>query len=98
MENSFDLLEEKVRRTVDLVKRLRKENKGLEEDLQRARGRLDQAEKTLRALESERGVHSEKAGQAEGLAKEIKVLRQEREEVRSRIAKLVEALDGLDSV
>lgn len=96
MENSFDLLEEKVRRTVDLVKRLRKENKGLEEDLQRARGRLDQAEKTLQALEGERGAHSEKAGQAEALGKEIKVLRQEREDVRTRIAKLVEALEGVE--
>lgn len=96
METSFDLLEEKVRRTVDLVKRLRKENKGLEEDLQRARGRLDQAEKTLHALEGERGAQSAKAGQTEGLAKEIKVLRQEREEVRGRIAKLVEALEGVE--
>jgi hypothetical protein len=96
MENTFDLLEEKVRRTVDLVKRLRKENKGLEEDLQRARGRLDQAEKTLHALEGERGTHNEKAGQAEALAKEIKVLRQEREDVRGRIGKLVEALEGLE--
>jgi uncharacterized protein involved in exopolysaccharide biosynthesis len=96
MENSFDLLEDKVRRTVDLVKRLRKENKGLEEDLARARSRLDQAEKGLQSLERERGAQSAQAGQLETLGKEIKVLRQEREDVRARIAKLVEALDGLD--
>jgi chromosome segregation ATPase len=96
MENSFDLLEEKVRRTVDMVKRLRKENKGLDEDLARGRARLDQAEKALQSLERERGVQSAQSGQLESLAKEIKVLRQEREDVRGRIAKLVEALDGLD--
>jgi chromosome segregation ATPase len=96
MENSFDLLEDKVRRTVDLVKRLRKENKGLEEDLAKARSRLDQAEKGLQSLERERGAQSAQSGQLESLGKEIKLLRQEREDVRARVAKLVEALDGLD--
>ena len=96
MENSFDLLEDKVRRTVDLVKRLRKENKGLEEDLAKARSRLDQAEKGLQSLERERGAQSAQTGQLEALGKEIKLLRQEREDVRTRVAKLVEALDGLD--
>jgi len=96
MENSFDLLEEKVRRTVDLVKRLRKENKALDEDLSRARARLDQAEKALQSLERARGEESAQSGQLEGLGKEIKVLRQEREDVRGRIAKLVEVLEGLD--
>jgi uncharacterized protein involved in exopolysaccharide biosynthesis len=96
MENSFDLLEERVRRTADLVKRLRKENKGLEDDLARARGRLDEAEKTLSGLERDRGAQAEKAGQADLLGKELKVLRQEREDVRLRIAKLVEILDGVD--
>lgn len=95
MENSFDLLEEKVRRTVDLVKRLRKENKGLEDDLARARARLDEAEKTLHSLERERGAQSAQTGQLEALGKEVKTLRQEREDVRGRIAKLVEALEGL---
>jgi chromosome segregation ATPase len=96
MENGFDLLEEKVRRTVDLVKRLRKENKALDEDLARARARLDQAQKALESLERERGAQSAQSGHLESLGKELKVLRQEREEVRGRIAKLVEALNGLD--
>ena len=96
MENSFDLLEEKVRRTADLVGRLRKENKALEDDLGRARVRLEEAEKGLRSLERERGAKSADAGQLDALGKEVKVLRQEREDVRGRIAKLVEILEGLD--
>ena len=40
MENSFELLEDKVRKAVELVKRLRKENKELQDELQRARPRL----------------------------------------------------------
>lgn len=96
MDTSFDLLEEKVRRTAELVRRLRKENKGLEEDLGRVRVRLSEAEKTLQSLERERGTRDEMAGQAEALSKELKLLRQEREDVRVRIAKLVEVLEGLD--
>ena len=96
MDNSFDLLEEKVRRTVDLVKRLRKENKGLDDDLSRARSRLEQAEKALRSLEQARDAQGAQSGQVENLGKEIKVLRQEREDVRGRIAKLVEVLEGLE--
>jgi hypothetical protein len=96
MENSFDLLEEKVRRTADLVKRLRKENKALDDDLARARARLDDAEKTLASMERERGAQTAQVGQVEALGKELKVLRQEREDVRGRIAKLVEILESLD--
>lgn len=82
MENSFDLLEEKVRRAADLVKRLRKENTALEE--------------RVVALEKQRGTSAGHAKELEGLAREAKTLREEREEIRQRIAKLVEALDGLD--
>ena len=37
MENSFELLEDKVRKAVELVKRLRKENRELQDELQSAR-------------------------------------------------------------
>lgn len=94
MDGSFELLEEKVRKAADLVKRLRRENKSLEEDLTRARGRLQDAEKRLDALEKERG--SEHPKELEALKGEVKALKQEREEVRNRIAKLVEVLDSLD--
>jgi chromosome segregation ATPase len=89
MENSFDLLEEKVRKAADLVRRLRKENKGLEEDIGKARGRLDVAEKSLHALQRERGS-------SEDQAKELEARGRERDEVKSRIARIVEVLEGLD--
>ena len=96
MQNSFDVLEEKVRNAADLVKRLRKENKSLEEDLGKTRSRLQEAEKRLAALEKERESGGDRAKELEGLGREVKTLRQEREEIRDRVAKLVEVLEGLD--
>jgi chromosome segregation ATPase len=91
MEKSFDLLEERVRKAADLVVSLRKENKAIGEDLGRARSRLQEAEKRLEALEKR------DAGQdTEALEKDLHALRKEREEVRTRIGKLVEILETLD--
>jgi predicted RNase H-like nuclease (RuvC/YqgF family) len=96
MDETFELLEEKVRRAAELVKALRKENKGLQDDLSRSRARLQDAEKRLDALEKEASSSAGRSQELEALAKDVKTLRQEREEVRRRIAKLVEVLEGLD--
>lgn len=96
MENSFDLLEEKVRKAADLVRRLRKENKALDEDLTKARGRLDAAEKSLQALERQKGATEDQHKELEAKDQELKALRRERDEVKSRIARIVEVLETLD--
>lgn len=96
MENSFDLLEQKVRKAAELVRRLRKENASLEESLATARGRVQETEKRLSALEKERTHASKDSRDREGLENEVKTLRKQRDEVRQRIAGLVEVLDSLD--
>ena len=96
VENGFELLEDKVRKAVELVKRLRKENRDLHDELAKARPRLSELEKKVEAAEKHRGAASADAGKAEALAREVKDLRHEREEIRRRIAKLVEALDTLE--
>lgn len=96
MENSFDRLEEKVRKAAELVKRLRKENASLEEALGGAKGRLQEAEKRLSTLEKEHTASSGRGKELEGLEREVKTLRQQRDEVRHRIEKLVDVLEGLD--
>ena len=88
MDKTFDLLEDRVRKAADLVTRLRKENKGFQDDLTKARHRLQEAEKRLESLETSQS--------SESLEKDLASLRKEREEVRVRIAKLVEILEGLD--
>ena len=45
MQDSFEMLESRVRKAADLVQRLRGENAGLNEDLDQARKKLAEAEK-----------------------------------------------------
>jgi len=106
MDDGFQVLEEKVRRTADLVTRLRSENEELKRELARLGPRLQEAEQRSAALtatlgeteapEKARGDEVRGGHQAEALGREVKVLREEREEVRRRIARLVEVLDGLE--
>ena len=95
MEEGFELLEEKVRKAADLVKRLRKANHDLEEERERLASRLKEAERRLDALEKGRGS-SEEARRRESADEEVAALRREREEIRRRIGRLVEVLDGLE--
>jgi predicted RNase H-like nuclease (RuvC/YqgF family) len=103
MQDGFELLEEKVRKAAELVKRLRKENKSLEEDVTKSKWRVQEAEKRLSALEQQAESAQKAAqqasasnGDAEARAQEIASLKEEREEVRRRVAKLVNVLEGLE--
>jgi FtsZ-binding cell division protein ZapB len=95
METGFDQLEEKVRKAADVVRRLRTENKSLQEELGRAKARVQDAEKA--AADKPRGPSPEDSKRLDSLSKEIEGLRSEREEVRRRIGKLVQVLDALDA-
>jgi chromosome segregation ATPase len=95
VSDSFELLEEKVRKTADLVGRLRKENREMQEELGLAAGRLREAEKRLEAADRGRGAVEEEARRIEALSREIAELRGERDEIRNRIARLLEVLEGL---
>ena len=96
MENAFDQLEEKVKKAAEVVKRLRHENQTLQDELSRIRPRLQDAEKTVQAMEKGRGASAEENRRLDTLGQEVKDLRAEREEIRRRIAKLVQVLDALD--
>jgi chromosome segregation ATPase len=95
METGFDQLEEKVKKAADVVRRLRGENKSLQEELGRAKSRLQDVEKA--AADKPKGPSPEEARRLESMGKEIEGLRAEREEVRRRIGKLVQVLDALDA-
>jgi FtsZ-binding cell division protein ZapB len=95
MEEGFELLEEKVRKAADLVKRLRKANRELEEERGRLGARVREAEKRLDQIEKQRGGGDD-GPRRDALAEQVASLRHEREEIRKRIARLVEVLDGLE--
>ncbi len=96
MENSFELLEEQVKRAAGVVRRLREENRTLEGDLEQAKVTLRGVEKRLTSLEKGRQSPKARAKEIETLRGEIGSLRKERAEVRGRIVKVVETLEALD--
>lgn len=99
MENAFDLLEERVRRAASALRRLQGENAELKKQLSRAQGALHQAEKATEAAEKHKasaGPSVEERRKMDALAEEATSLRRDREEVRVRMARIVEILDGLD--
>jgi predicted nucleic acid-binding Zn-ribbon protein len=108
--DTFSQLEDKVRKAAALVRDLRERNQSLEKELPEARRRFQRLEeelpqlrarvqdlqKALEAAEKGAGASSEDARRLAASQQEIKVLRQEREEIRVRIARLMEVLDGLE--
>jgi predicted RNase H-like nuclease (RuvC/YqgF family) len=95
VEDSFKLLEDRVHRAAQRLKDLAAEAQSLRGELAQARGRAEKAERTLAEAGSRQGKDAEAGRRAEALAAEVKTLRQEREEIRQRIEKLVGLLEAL---
>jgi FtsZ-binding cell division protein ZapB len=94
MDDGFELLEEKVRKAAETVKRLREENEALEREKKDLRRRLEEAAKGAPA----RAVAPADARRLEALAQEVKQLQHERDEIKKRIASLLDVLEGLESL
>jgi FtsZ-binding cell division protein ZapB len=94
MDDGFELLEEKVRKAAETVKRLREENEALEREKRDLRHRLDEAGKGAPAKAAAPGD----ARRLESLAQEVKQLQHERDEIKKRIASLLDVLEGLESL
>jgi septal ring factor EnvC (AmiA/AmiB activator) len=108
--DTFSALEAKVRQAAALVRDLRarnaslekelpevrKRNQRLEEELPELRTRVQELHKALEAAEKGVGEVGEDSRKLAAAEQELKGLRQEREEVRVRIARLMEILDALD--
>jgi len=93
VEDSFKLLEERVRRAAERLKELQSENESLRKDLGESDARAEKAEKKLEEV-AEAEVSRESASKkAETLARELKGLRKEREEIRTRLGRLLENLE-----
>lgn len=96
MEKGFELLELKVRKAAELVKRLQGENKALATQVAEAQSRLKQAARDLEAAQKRREPSAEETRKLEALHQELRDLRGDREEIKTRVARLVEVLDTLD--
>ena len=96
MQDSFDILEEKVKKAAELVKKLRRDNKSLDDQLKDNKAKLLEAEKKLSAMEAERGDSADHAAKIDGLTAEVETLKSEQDQVRTRVAKIVTLLESLD--
>jgi predicted nucleic acid-binding Zn-ribbon protein len=97
VENAFDLLEERVRRAADALRRLQAENADLKKQLGGAQAALGKAERALEAAEKHKAAASSEDGRrAEAMSQELAALRRDRDELRTRIGRLLDALEGLD--
>jgi FtsZ-binding cell division protein ZapB len=95
MDDGFELLEEKVRKAADTVKRLREEKQALERERSQLQHRL---EETQRSGAGKAGPSPADARRLESLTQELKQMQQEREQIKKRIGALLEVLEGLESV
>lgn len=95
-QNAFDVLEEKVRKAAETLKSLRRENQQLEKDRDKLRSSLQEMEKRVSGLEKQHKAAAADSGKLEALQEEVDGLRGERQEIRRRIARLVEVLDTLE--
>ncbi len=82
MDSGFELLEEKVKKAASLVKALREENRILKEAVQ--------------AAHKEKGASAEEHKKTAALEQEVKRLRDERTQIKDRIARIVLALDAIE--
>jgi chromosome segregation ATPase len=122
VDDSFKLLEEKIRKAADRMRELGAENQSLKAQLVKAQGglhegarKLEAADKRREAAEKQReaaerareaaekqareagsGPAPEDVEQLESFSREVKQLRREREEIRIRLGKMVDALEGLE--
>lgn len=93
MEDSFKLLEGRIRRAAERLKELQSEADSLRADVKEARARATAAEEKLAGALA--GAEEGASGR-ETLVHEVKALRREREEIRERLERLVELLDHVE--
>jgi predicted nucleic acid-binding Zn-ribbon protein len=97
MEESFELLEQRVQKAADLVKRLKDDNARLGAELEKARKRGAELEKRSGGSEKKgAAAAAEQQGRIEKLTEQVAALQEERDEIRRRIERLVSVLEALD--
>lgn len=95
-QNAFDVLEDKVRKAADAVRKLRAQNEELEKERTRLGSAVQELERRVAGLEKQGKQAAAETGKLQALDDEVKELRAERQEIRKRVARLVEVLEGLE--
>ena len=97
MQEGFDVLVGQVRNAVDLIKKLRREKKTLDDDLTQANAKIRALESRLLDVEAKLQQAASRNGDAETLSVQLQELEKERLDVGRRVSELTELLDSLDA-
>jgi len=90
MEN-LELLEERVRRVTELVRSLRHENAELQAQVRDAGERIRKSAETMAALQEEKK-------RSEEVSRELRLLQEERQEIRGRVSRMLETFSNLEEM
>jgi chromosome segregation ATPase len=94
MDDHFELLEHRVQKAAARLRELRAENASLRSEVQAASARAERAERAARAGDAQAPpAASDELTRARS---ELRQLGAEREEIRARVARLLELLERLD--
>lgn len=94
MDENFRLLEDRIRRAAARLRELQAESDGLRAELSTARARAEEAERRLRGGGAGDGGGA--AAKVETVSRELQGLLREREEIRSRISRVLELLEAFE--
>lgn len=87
----LELLEERVQRASDLIRGLRRENSELLAQLKDSQDRLGKTQESLARLE-------EQGRRGDELARQLKLLQEERLEIRGRVTRMLETFSAMEEV
>jgi hypothetical protein len=93
MDDSFELLEQRVQKAAARLRELKAENAALRAEVQAASARADKAERAARAAAQQPAGAGDELARAQAAARELTA---EREQIRARIARLLELLERLE--
>ncbi len=96
MEDSFKLLEERVKKAVARLRELRSENDVLRGELKSAAARAGEAEQKLRSAGERASGEAEAAARLQAAEREARDLRERQEQLRERMVVLLETLEKLE--
>jgi septal ring factor EnvC (AmiA/AmiB activator) len=87
----LEQLEERIRRVSDVIRGLRHENSQLTSQLKEAQEQVRKSEETLSRLQEENRRN-------EDLTRQLRLLQEERQEIRGRVTRMLETFSGIDEM
>jgi len=87
----LEQLEERVRRSTEILRGLKRENSELRAQLKDAEDRLTKSQQAISALE-------EQSRRGDEISRQLRLLQEERQEIRGRVTRMLETFAALEEI